>query len=160
MIMGAHGSTKRSIIVLLATLVAALVHPSAAAASLHPRTTASVRSRAAPSLHPRTTLVHPSATTVEQPRPVCIPEERSALLAFKAGIIADPQGMLSLWVPGGDCCSWGSSRCDSSGHIMSLYLSPDYTFDDESHYLKGLGKSHPFRLKKRQYLSYWQFSHV
>lgn len=80
-------------------------------------------------------LLHPSAG--------CIPAERTALLAFKAGIKADPQGLLSRWTANGDCCSWGSTFCDSTGHITQVFLSPDPAFDDDTYYLKGTVESTP-----------------
>lgn len=75
-------------------------------------------------------LLHPSAA--------CVPEERTALLAFKAGIKADPQNLLSRWTANGDCCSWGGTFCDSTGHITILTLSPDPAFDDDTYFLKGM----------------------
>lgn len=78
-------------------------------------------------------LLHPAAA--------CIAEERTALLAFKAGIKEDSEGMLSRWNATGDCCSWGGTLCDASGHVVELDLAPDPAFDDPSIYLKGMAKS-------------------
>lgn len=75
-------------------------------------------------------LLHPAAA--------CIAEERKALLTFKAGIKEDPQGMLSRWVANGDCCGWGGTFCDNSGHVTQLDLAPDSAFDDASIFLKGM----------------------
>jgi len=74
-------------------------------------------------------LLHPTAA--------CIAQERTALLAFKAGITEDPQGMLSGWVANGDCCAWGGTLCDNSGHVTQLDLAPDPASDDDTIFLKG-----------------------
>lgn len=73
---------------------------------------------------------------------ICVAEERTALLAFKAGIKADPQGLLSSWIADGNCCSWGGILCDSTGHITQVNLSPDSAFDDDTYFLKGTGIYH------------------
>lgn len=75
-------------------------------------------------------LLHPTAA--------CIAGERTALLAFKAGIKEDPQGLLSRWVANGDCCSWGGTVCDDSGHVTQIDLAPDPAFDDDTIFLKGM----------------------
>lgn len=85
-------------------------------------------------------LLHPTSAA-------CIAEERNALLVFKAGIKADPQGLLSRWTANGDCCSWGGTFCDSTGHITRLELSPDPAFDDDTYFLKGMVKSLIPRIK-------------
>jgi hypothetical protein len=77
------------------------------------------------------------AAALLQPTAACIPAERSALLAFKAGIKADPQGLLTGWNATGDCCTWLGTFCDSTGHITRLELSPDPAFDDDTYFLKG-----------------------
>jgi len=77
-------------------------------------------------------LLHPTAA--------CIAEERTALLAFKAGITEDPQGMLTRWVANGDCCAWGGTLCDDSGHVTQVDLAPDPAFDDDTVFLKGMAQ--------------------
>lgn len=93
------------------------------------------------------------AAALLQPTTACIPAERSALLAFKAGIKADPQGLLTGWNATGDCCTWLGTFCDSTGHITRLELSPDPAFDDDTYFLKGMVprtklSSLPFKLQK------------
>ena len=67
-----------------------------------------------------------------------IARECNALLAFKAGIKRDPQGLLSTWNASTDCCTWFGTLCDSKGYITELDLSPDPAFDDDTYYLKGM----------------------
>lgn len=75
------------------------------------------------------------------PTDACKPAERTALLAFKAGITADSEGMLSRWVANGDCCAWGGTVCDNSGHVTQIDLAPDPAFDDDTVFLKGMSES-------------------
>jgi hypothetical protein len=74
-------------------------------------------------------LLHPSAA--------CITEERNVLLSFKAGITADPQGLLSNWTATGDCCTWGGSFCDSTGYVTQITILPNPE-ENTGYYLNGM----------------------
>lgn len=51
----------------------------------------------------------------------CVPRERDALLAFRAGL-TDPDGYLSSW-QGEDCCRWKAVRCSNrTGRVVELRL--------------------------------------
>ncbi|XP_022634747.1 receptor-like protein 12 isoform X2 [Vigna radiata var. radiata] len=55
----------------------------------------------------------------------CIPEEREALLQFKAAIV-DDYNMLSSWTTP-HCCQWEGIRCSNlTSHILSLDLHGDF----------------------------------
>ncbi|XP_047043862.1 receptor-like protein EIX1 [Lolium rigidum] len=64
----------------------------------------------------------------------CFPAERTALLAFKAGITSDPQNLLISWQQGHhDCCRWGGVTCSSrTGHVIKLDLRNRSPTADES----------------------------
>ncbi|EES03229.2 hypothetical protein SORBI_3003G210500 [Sorghum bicolor] len=57
----------------------------------------------------------------------CIAHERSALLAFRAGL-SDPANRLSSWGEGDNCCKWKGVQCsNTTGHVVKLDLQgPDY----------------------------------
>ena len=63
----------------------------------------------------------------------CSPGDRYALLAFKAGIKADPKGFFSTWNVNTDCCTWGNIRCNSARRVISLDVRPDplHEFDTD-----------------------------
>ncbi|CAL9164279.1 unnamed protein product, partial [Musa hybrid cultivar] len=49
--------------------------------------------------------------------------DRSALLAFKAGITADPSGLLRSWDSATDCCSaWDGVACNAATRRVALDL--------------------------------------
>ena len=80
----------------------------------------------------------------------CSPGDRDALLAFKAGIKADPKGFFSTWNVYTDCCTWGNIRCNSAGRVISLDVRPDplHEFDTDI-FLEGEHLSldwHDFRV--------------
>ncbi|KAJ1284184.1 hypothetical protein BS78_03G185800 [Paspalum vaginatum] len=57
----------------------------------------------------------------------CVPRERDALLAFKAGL-TDPDNYLSSW-QGEDCCQWKGIRCSNhTGHVTELQLQSLHGF--------------------------------
>ena len=62
----------------------------------------------------------------------CVAGERSALLAFRAGL-SDPGNLLSSW-KGDDCCRWKGVYCSNrTGHVVRLDLQgPGYGSSDES----------------------------
>ncbi|PIA29870.1 hypothetical protein AQUCO_05800149v1 [Aquilegia coerulea] len=41
----------------------------------------------------------------------CHKDDEAGLLGFKSGITEDPEGMLSSWIPGTDCCKWSNVNC-------------------------------------------------
>ncbi|KAI4986116.1 hypothetical protein ZWY2020_018746 [Hordeum vulgare] len=54
---------------------------------------------------------------------LCIPHERDALLAFKAGL-TDPTNYLSSWRAEEDCCRWMGVGCSNrTGHIIKLQVN-------------------------------------
>uniref|UniRef100_A0A804IU64 Leucine-rich repeat-containing N-terminal plant-type domain-containing protein n=1 Tax=Musa acuminata subsp. malaccensis TaxID=214687 RepID=A0A804IU64_MUSAM len=66
----------------------------------------------------------------------CHPHDRSALLTFKAGITADPSGLLRSWDSATDCCSaWDGVACDAAtGRVVNvsrpgLFSGPDFISD-------------------------------
>ncbi|XP_068321382.1 receptor-like protein EIX2 [Pyrus communis] len=110
----------------------------------------------------------PSTSTV---KPLCIEEERRALVSFKQHLV-DPSGRLSSWV-GHDCCQWEGISCNNStGHVVKMDLRnpyPDSHSDaewDESAYNKSFfrGKIYPslLSLKHLKYLdlSYNEFQGI
>uniref|UniRef100_A0A453MVY7 Uncharacterized protein n=1 Tax=Aegilops tauschii subsp. strangulata TaxID=200361 RepID=A0A453MVY7_AEGTS len=68
-----------------------------------------------------TSALHPNGTITS-----CIAGERSALLAFRAGL-SDPGNILSSW-KGDDCCRWKGVYCSNrTGHVVKLDLGgPDH----------------------------------
>ncbi|KAE8783684.1 LRR receptor-like serine/threonine-protein kinase GSO1 [Hordeum vulgare] len=80
-------------------------------------------------------------------RGVCIAWEREALLSIKAGIVADPERILSSW-RGQDCCRWKGVRCSSmTGHVIVLDLH-----GNEDGYLSGEISSSLIVLEHLQHL--------
>ncbi|KAI4967704.1 hypothetical protein ZWY2020_017004 [Hordeum vulgare] len=80
-------------------------------------------------------------------RGVCIAWEREALLSIKAGIVADPERILSSW-RGQDCCRWKGVRCSSmTGHVIVLDLH-----GNEDEYLSGEISSSLIVLEHLQHL--------
>ncbi|XP_027922941.1 receptor-like protein 35 [Vigna unguiculata] len=87
----------------------------------------------------------------------CIPEEREALLQFKAAIV-DDFGMLSSWTTP-HCCQWEGIRCSNlTSHIIGLHLPggfPDeYVYDEVSYkYMSGEIHKSLMELPQLQYLN-------
>uniref|UniRef100_A0A0D9YBD3 non-specific serine/threonine protein kinase n=1 Tax=Oryza glumipatula TaxID=40148 RepID=A0A0D9YBD3_9ORYZ len=88
----------------------------------------------------------------------CIPKERSALLAFRAGL-SDPGNILSSW-KGDDCCHWKGVRCSNrTGHIVKLdlqtrgcYTDPEYPWVESEPGLGGNISSSLLILQRLQYM--------
>lgn len=66
-----------------------------------------------------------STTKTNDSNTSCNASERSALLAFRAGL-SDPANLLSSW-KGSDCCRWKRVHCsNNTGHVVRLELQgPD-----------------------------------
>jgi hypothetical protein len=100
------------------------------------------------------TLNKSSADTSDIPKStnnMCIPDERSALLAFKAGL-SDHANLLSSW-KGDDCCRWKGVHCSiRTGHVVKLDLQgPDC--DSRKRMLGGNISISMIGLKHLQYLN-------
>ncbi|KAF7077222.1 hypothetical protein CFC21_081818 [Triticum aestivum] len=66
-----------------------------------------------------TSALHPNDAI-----PSCVAGEKSALLAFRAGL-SDPANLLSSW-KGDDCCRWKGVYCSNrTGHVVKLDLRGD-----------------------------------
>ncbi|XP_037438694.1 receptor-like protein EIX2 [Triticum dicoccoides] len=77
-----------------------------------------LRSSSAPALPALRPPPPPSA-----PGTLCIPRERDALLAFKAGL-TDPSNYLSSWRADEDCCRWMGVGCNNrTGHVVKLQVN-------------------------------------
>ncbi|CAI0546225.1 unnamed protein product [Linum tenue] len=60
----------------------------------------------------------------------CLRQERTALLAFKQGLV-DPSARLSSW-GGNNCCSWRGIECDNkTGNVMRLDLRNSFPINLE-----------------------------
>ena len=55
----------------------------------------------------------------------CHPDDQAGLLGFKAGITADPSGMLATWKAGTDCCAWDGVSCLDGKRVNAVWLSGD-----------------------------------
>jgi len=91
----------------------------------------------------------------------CLPNEREALLQFKAAIV-DRFGMLSSWSTP-DCCKWQGIRCSNlTAHILGLHL-PREIDEDFGPYLSGEIQS-LMELRQLEYLNlssnYFSDSHI
>ncbi|XP_022636228.1 leucine-rich repeat receptor-like protein CLAVATA2, partial [Vigna radiata var. radiata] len=82
----------------------------------------------------------------------CIPNEREALLQFKAAIV-DRYGMLSSWTTP-DCCQWEGIRCSNlTAHIISLHLPGQYYYEVSWRYISGEIHKSLMELRQLQYLN-------
>nr|GMD60781.1 receptor-like protein 12 [Ipomoea batatas] len=50
----------------------------------------------------------------------CHPDDEAGLLGFKSGIISDPSGFLSSWVPATNCCQWSGVQCGTKNRVTSF----------------------------------------
>ncbi|XXG58592.1 hypothetical protein AAC387_Pa04g0869 [Persea americana] len=65
--------------------------------------------------------------------------DRSALLAFKKGILADPQNMLSNWIENIHVCKWNGIICSQNGErVTMLYLGSSFLQGTISPFLSNL----------------------
>ncbi|XP_044952058.1 receptor-like protein EIX2 [Hordeum vulgare subsp. vulgare] len=91
----------------------------------------------------------------------CVAGERSALLAFRAGL-SDPANLLSSW-KGDDCCWWKGVYCSNrTGHVVKLDLrGPDFvevlggnirSYGEKREVLAGNISSSLLRLQHLRYL--------
>ncbi|KAF7082445.1 hypothetical protein CFC21_086317 [Triticum aestivum] len=73
-----------------------------------------------------------SALLPNEAIPSCVAGERSALLAFRAGL-SDPANLLSSW-KGDDCCRWKGVYCSNrTSHVVKLDLQGSgYIIDADS----------------------------
>ncbi|KAF7077216.1 hypothetical protein CFC21_081792 [Triticum aestivum] len=80
----------------------------------------------------KSTTEDTSALLPNQAIPSCVAGERSALLAFRAGL-SDPANLLSSW-KGDDCCRWKGVYCSNrTSHVVKLDLQGSgYTIDSDS----------------------------
>ncbi|XBH76011.1 hypothetical protein VPH35_102716 [Triticum aestivum] len=96
-----------------------------------------------------TSPLHPNNTVTS-----CIAGERSALLAFRAGL-SDPANLLSSW-KGADCCRWKGVYCrNRTGHVVRLDLQGTYCNGDWMRYeymVSGRISSSLLGLQHLQYL--------
>ncbi|XP_051177405.1 uncharacterized protein [Lolium perenne] len=84
-------------------------------------------------------LAVPAPTSAPAPSPpppatgtLCIPHERDALLAFKAGL-TDPGNYLSSWRGEDDCCQWTGIECSNrTGHVIKLQIKSNSATDDQT----------------------------
>ncbi|XP_027924073.1 receptor-like protein EIX1 [Vigna unguiculata] len=84
----------------------------------------------------------------------CIPEEREALLQFRAAIV-DEYGMLSSWTTP-HCCQWEGIRCTNlTSHIIGLHLPAGFPdeYDSEYKYMRGEIHKSLMELPQLQYLN-------
>jgi len=84
----------------------------------------------------------------------CIPEEREALLQFRAAIV-DEYGMLSSWTTP-HCCQWEGIRCTNlTDHIIGLHLPGGFPdeYDSEYKYMRGEIHKSLMELPQLQYLN-------
>ncbi|CAM0908982.1 unnamed protein product [Alopecurus aequalis] len=66
-----------------------------------------------------------SSASASAPGTLCIPRERDALLAFKAGL-TDPRNQLSSWRAKEDCCRWTGVKCNNrTGRRQAPSEQPD-----------------------------------
>ncbi|CAO2170538.1 unnamed protein product [Urochloa humidicola] len=80
----------------------------------------------------------------------CIDHERSALLAFRAGL-TDPANRLSSWI-GDNCCQWKGVQCrNTTGHVVKLDLR-GHDLNCDVHVLGGKISSSLIGLQHLQYL--------
>ncbi|KAJ1284183.1 hypothetical protein BS78_03G185800 [Paspalum vaginatum] len=99
--------------------------PPAGASRPHPR--GPVLPRRHPRARPRLESGTAAATVPVAKSIRCVPRERDALLAFKAGL-TDPDNYLSSW-QGEDCCQWKGIRCSNhTGHVTELQLQSLHGF--------------------------------
>uniref|UniRef100_A0A8R7QMR7 Leucine-rich repeat-containing N-terminal plant-type domain-containing protein n=1 Tax=Triticum urartu TaxID=4572 RepID=A0A8R7QMR7_TRIUA len=94
-----------------------------------------------------TSPLHPNDTSIS-----CIADERSALLAFRAGL-SDPANLLSSW-KGNDCCRWKGVYCSNrTSNVVRLDLRGPYCKNgDQTQVLAGNISSSLLGLKYLRHL--------
>ncbi|KAM0939173.1 putative protein kinase RLK-Pelle-LRR-XII-1 family [Dioscorea sansibarensis] len=66
--------------------------------------------------------------------------DRSALLAFKKGIVSDPKDALGNWTESTDICTWNGITCDNNSRVNQLSLARQDLIGTISPFLSNLSQ--------------------